>query len=277
VTLGSRSVVLQRRLKIADWIRRHGTTRVDALTEALGVSAVTIRGDLAYLEEQGLVVRSSGKARPGPSPPSASAAAADGLSRSEARPLVRLAASLAEDDAALLLGPGRLTTHLVAELPARADLEVVVTSLEALTVAKQCLDGAVYLLGGRLGADGVSIEGPQTVHALSFHVIGTFFLQAKAITRGGVLLPSGVFEPFHQAALQHARQTVVLVNGKGSGHAAHLPRFPLAAVHHVILPADADQGAIRALAEAGFARQPRPGLSAQLHSKPKTTNEDTPK
>jgi DeoR family transcriptional regulator, aga operon transcriptional repressor len=272
VTLGSRSVVLQRRLKIADWIRRHGVTRVDALTEALGVSAVTIRGDLTYLEDQGLVVRQSGKARPGPSPPGA-ALPANGLSRSEARPMVRLAAGLVDGTATLLLGPGRLTTHLVAELPARADLGIIVTSLEALSVAKQCLDGAVYLLGGRLGADGVSIDGPQAVHALSFHVIDMFFVQAEAITRGAVLLPPGAFEPFHQAALQRARQTVVLVNGKPPGSTASLQRLPLAAVDHVILAPDAGPGTSRALAEAGFRQQSRPEPSAQLHSKSKITNE----
>jgi DeoR/GlpR family transcriptional regulator of sugar metabolism len=191
--------------------------------------------------------------------------------------MLRLAAGLIDDDATILLGPGGLTTQLVAELPARDDLGVVLTSLEALAVAKQCLDGAVYLLGGRLGADGASIEGPQAVHALSFHVIGTFFLQAEAVTRDAVLLPPGAFEPFHQAGLRRARQTVVLVNGKGSGSVAAPPRLPLAEIHHVVLPPDAGQAAIRALAEAGFRQRARPESAAHLYSKSEITNQAKPK
>ena len=37
------SLVLQRRLRIAEVIRRQGSMRVEALSEMLGVSAVTVR------------------------------------------------------------------------------------------------------------------------------------------------------------------------------------------------------------------------------------------
>lgn len=59
----SRKPVLQRRLRVAETIRRRGSMRVEALSEMLGVSAVTVRADLSYLEAQGLVLRGAGQAR----------------------------------------------------------------------------------------------------------------------------------------------------------------------------------------------------------------------
>lgn len=47
------SNLLKRRLKIAEIVRKQGEIRVESLCEQLGVSGVTIRGDLAYLEQQG--------------------------------------------------------------------------------------------------------------------------------------------------------------------------------------------------------------------------------
>jgi len=276
VTLGSRSVVLQRRLKIADWIRRNGVTRVDALCGALGVSAVTIRSDLAYLEVQGLIVRSSGKAHPtAASMPSAAASA--GLTRAEARPMLGLAASLLGDETSILLGPGSLTSQLAGHLPARLELGVVVTSLDALSMARQCLDGPVYLLGGQLCADGVSFDGPQAVHALAFHRIETFFVQGEAIAAGAVLLAPGSSEAFCQAASRRSVRTIILVNGNGRSTVSHLPRLSLADADHVILPSGADRDAGCLLLDAGFSLVDDPDTEACLYTNETNKNQEMSK
>jgi len=49
-----------RRAQVLEALQRHGTVRVSDLTEALGVSAITIRRDIAQLAEDGLVERVHG-------------------------------------------------------------------------------------------------------------------------------------------------------------------------------------------------------------------------
>src|SRR5260221_12883121 len=60
------SSALKRRLQIVDVVRKDGEARVEDLSAQLGVSTVTIRSDLNYLEQQGYVVRAFGKARYNP-------------------------------------------------------------------------------------------------------------------------------------------------------------------------------------------------------------------
>jgi DeoR family transcriptional regulator of aga operon len=60
------SSALKRRLQIVDLVRKDDVVRVEDLSAKLGVSSVTIRTDLNYLEQQGYVIRAFGKARYNP-------------------------------------------------------------------------------------------------------------------------------------------------------------------------------------------------------------------
>jgi len=261
--LGSRSAVLQRRLKIAEWIRRHGTTRVDALSAALQVSAVTIRGDLAYLEEQGLIVRSSGTARP---TPVAETVAADPIPRSRLRPLLLAAAALVGPSGTLLLAPGSLTTQLIPHLPASDRLGLVLCSVEALLLARACMDGPLHLLGGRLGRDGSSLEGPWSVQALATHQIDLFVCEAAALASDGVLLPTDLPPSLHQAAAQRADRTIVLIPGDGQRPRGQT-RLEYARISDVLLtaaPADGARKGAHPLANTGLRLRP-PSAAGIVH------------
>ena len=52
----------KRRKYISDLVARHGYARVTDLAENLGVTTVTIRTDLKYLEDKGVLIRSHGGA-----------------------------------------------------------------------------------------------------------------------------------------------------------------------------------------------------------------------
>ncbi|MGH7160060.1 MAG: DeoR family transcriptional regulator, partial [Acetobacteraceae bacterium] len=125
----SRSAVLERRLKIADWIRQHGQMRVDELSAALAVSTVTIRSDLNYLEEQGLLLRSFGKAI---AAKVARRPAGEPLAKSLALPMVRLASRLIEADDALLVGHGALPLQIIPLLTELSGLILVLAALDAV-------------------------------------------------------------------------------------------------------------------------------------------------
>lgn len=63
------SNLLKRRLKIAEIVGLQGEIKVEDLSAQLGVSGVTIRGDLSYLEQQGYLKRSFGGAIATPTQP----------------------------------------------------------------------------------------------------------------------------------------------------------------------------------------------------------------
>ena len=239
--LGGRSLVLQRRLAIADRIRRDGATRVETLAALLGVSAVTVRADLAYLEEQGLVVRSLGKARPVPAADTGGGAAA--MRRAAFLPMLRAAAELVGHRLTLLLGPGSLPVQLLPELSDRQGLVLLLTALDAVPMARHCIGDRLHLLGSSLG-------GPASLHGLGSHRVDLFVFQASRIASGFAILPPGASEPLHQAACRQAADSAALVSGEAAE--AGQPRVPLSAIGQLLLPGMPDPALRAMLADCGF-------------------------
>ncbi len=247
------SLVLQRRLRIADIIRGQGSMRVDALGEMLGVSAVTVRSDLAYLEAQGLVLRGAGHARalpdenppcPDPPPPAWSLL-----------PLLRAARREVENEITVLLGPGAVLLRLLPLLADAHGLALVLCALDAVPLARSCLDAPLHLLGGEIGPDG-RIGGPKASHGLALHDIDLLLVEARGIRGGSLLLGPGDSEALLLAAGGRARRVVALVCERDTETAGAAPRLPLSLADLVLLSGPPRSGARQALQQAGFAAAP---------------------
>src|SRR5436305_3387243 len=59
---GRASLSIERRMKIVKTINMHKTATVAEITQWLGASPATVRRDLAWLDEQGLIMRTRGGA-----------------------------------------------------------------------------------------------------------------------------------------------------------------------------------------------------------------------
>lgn len=64
-----RAFVESRRNRIVEMLQGNPEVRVDELSQILGVSLITVRRDLQYLEEQNLLVRTYGGAVSTMAPP----------------------------------------------------------------------------------------------------------------------------------------------------------------------------------------------------------------
>jgi len=245
--------VLQRRLKIADWIRQHGQMRVDELSEALAVSTVTIRTDLNYLEEQGLLVRSFGKAIAARTPYARERPAGEALNKSLALPMLRLASRIIEADQTLLLGHGDLPLQIIPLLAEIQGLSVVLAGLDAVPLARRLLDARLHLLGGELGADASSLEGSQALRSLEFYPITHFLMQAEMLNGdAGLLLASKVAERFCIAACERAARRIVLIEQPALSLERRLSELPLALLTDAIFPTQPSARLRDLLAAAGF-------------------------
>lgn len=267
MVLGTRSGTLQRRLKIADWIRRQGEMRVEELSAALGVSEVTIRSDLTYLAEQGLVLRSFGKAMAAEVSPPRSSEPVRKLSRAAAAPMMQLARQLIEPEQTLLICSGDLPPQVLPLLVETAGLTILLSSIDAALLAQRCLDCDIHLLGGRIGADGVSLEGPLATQGLQTQLFQTVVVEATAVgNEGNLVMPTRAAEQFCDQALRRARRRIVLVASADLSLDAKLYQVPLEEVDHLIFPSVPDAGCQRALASAGFKPSSQAG-SAVAHFK----------
>ncbi|MHB1302697.1 MAG: DeoR family transcriptional regulator [Acidiphilium sp.] len=253
MTIGAKSAVLQRRLKIADWIRQHGQMRVDELSAALMVSEVTIRGDLTYLEEQGLIVRSFGKAIAAKTATPRDRPVGAPLTRALLTPMLRRAQALIEPDQTVLVGPGPLATQIIPWLADIPGIAVLLTNVEAVPLARMCLDSRIFLLGGEIGAETGALEGAAALRTLDHYPIGWAVLDADALSaEAALLVPSKPAERIGEAALRRAARSVVLIGNAALSLERRAAQLPLAAATDIVLPTSPSSRARDILIAAGF-------------------------
>lgn len=251
--IGAKSAVLQRRLKIADWIRLHGQMRVDELSAALMVSEVTIRGDLSYLEEQGLIVRSFGKAIATKSAAPRDRPANAPLAKALLVPMLRRAQSLIEPDQTVLIGPGDLTMQVIPWLGEIPGLSVLLANVAAIPLARSCLDARVHVLGGEINAETGALEGAQTIRALDHYPLAWAIIEADALSADAVLLlATKSAERLGEAALRRAARSIVLIGNQALSLERRSAHLPLAGVSDIILPSVPSNRARDILLDAGF-------------------------
>ncbi len=196
------------------------------LVTRLGVSAATIRRDLAELSDAGLVRRVHGGAAPlasvdataevdRPYEEVADDAAAD------KRAIARRAAELVRDGDTVLLDIGTTTGALAQELKGRS-ITVITPSLAVLDALRGDPAVDIVLLGGSLRRAYHSLVGPLTEEALRRVRASTVFLGTSGVdTHGWVLDTTSVEVPTKRLLLEAGGHVVLLADrtkfpGQGS-------------------------------------------------------------
>lgn len=245
--------------------------RVDELSEALSVSEVTIRSDLNYLEEQGLIVRSFGKAIAAKSVQPRERQTLATLTKSLATPMLRLAARLLQPDQTVLIGHGALPLQIVPLLAEIQGLTLILSTLDAVPLARACFDGRTHVLGGELGMDEVSLEGSPALRALEHYPIGFALIQAEALTtEGGLLLPTKFAEQFARAACRRATRRVVLMDSPSISLERRPSQIEIEGVTDLIFPATPSGRSRDVLGMADFRAVPSDSGSAAHFSRHKS-------
>lgn len=208
------SSTLRRRLGIVDLVRKDGEARVDELSTKLGVSTVTIRTDLNYLEQQGYVVRVFGKARYNPSLQNSGTPLPEPMATARGADEAQIAAAALrwiEDGASLFIGTGSLAHRLLPLLVARQGLSITLHDLGMVTSARQFLQSDIYVTGGFQGNDEPGLIGPAAELGVLSRSLDLCVLPVAGIdTRGRVLGRHPGAARLYSAAVRHARKTIAL-------------------------------------------------------------------
>lgn len=154
----ARFLTEERRNKIAESIIANGSIKVNDLIEQFSVSKETIRKDLIYLEQSGIIKKSRG-------------GALSVLERME-RPLkdrameapqqkqaiAEYAATLVRDDAVIFIDSGSTNLCLAKLLYLRKNLTIFTNSLSVANILVES-ENQVYMCGGLLNATTMSLVG----------------------------------------------------------------------------------------------------------------------
>src|SRR6478672_2465295 len=213
---------------------RDGAVSVQDLVTRLGVSAATIRRDLAELSDAGLVRRVHGGAAPLASveaPVEATGGAPVEVDRpyeevaddaaADKRAIARRAAELVRDGDTVLLDIGTTTGALAQELKGRS-ITVITPSLAVLDALRGDPAVDIVLLGGALRRAYHSLVGPLTEEALRRVRASTVFLGTSGVdAHGWVLDTTSVEVPTKRLLLEAGGRVVLLADrtkfpGQGS-------------------------------------------------------------
>ena len=165
-------------------LNAEGSTQVLALSEQFGVSTQTIRKDLAFLEDRGVLVRCYGGAVAAGVIGIADERPVDakrGLHTSEKERIGRLAASMIRPGDAIILDSGTTTAQIARFLPERADVVVLTNDAGILNHLMRRDDVEIVLLGGRLRRKNMAFYGGQTEAALDSLQVDRLFLGVDGI------------------------------------------------------------------------------------------------
>lgn len=159
-----------------------GLASVDELSERFGVTASTIRRDLATLQEQRKLTRTFGGAMAVAAHPEASLRQRLGEHFDAKRDIARRAASTVVPGSSLFLDNGSTVAALAHVLPVDADLSVTTTSVGVITDMADRDDVRLVTLGGEYRALSNGFVGPLTESALEYLTFDVAYLGADAVS-----------------------------------------------------------------------------------------------
>lgn len=172
---------------ILNVLHRTGSVSVDALSDQLQVTVVTIRRDLDALERKGLLHRTHGGALPiqplfyEPFRRDRSFVMQVERHADEKRRIGYAAAALIEPDETIAVTPGTTAAAVVRALPLNYNLTVVTSTANVVMELAKRKDIKVFMTGGILHGEWFSLVGPHAIRSLDNMLIHTLFIGADGL------------------------------------------------------------------------------------------------
>jgi DeoR family transcriptional regulator of aga operon len=251
---GSDMLIQERRNHLLNLIRRDGRVLVSEISDALGISRITIRKDLDYLESMGLVQRTHG----GALSPQESTLLDPSLQEKEQKQLkekqqiAKAAASLVEEGHCVLLDSGTTTTAIARELRRFSRLTVITNAVNIATELAGT-DFEVILTGGTLRKNSFSLVGPLAEEVLREMHADILFLGVDGFDiKTGPMTPNVLESRVNRAMIKAATRVVAVCDSTKFMRRSLALIVPTKAIHTVITDDQLGDKEMEELTSAGI-------------------------
>ena len=225
-----------RKERMTEMIRRRGFMSSSALAAEFGVSEMTVRRDLAELSAQGTLIRTHGGAMwreeqvletKGAEEPFFDARMR--LNRQAKARIAAAAERLVQKGQAVALDLGTTIYELAVRLASRNEIRIITNNLRVATMLAS-RPGDVYLLGGHVRHNEMSLCGPVAVQQAGKLRFDIAFLGVAALSQGGIYDYAIEEAELKQVFLTQATRRIVLCDASKFGrvslvHVARLDQF----------------------------------------------------
>lgn len=217
----------ERQRRIAEFLEEGESLRVEALSEELGVSKMTIRRDLVEMEEAGLLVRVRGGAmRRVPRLAFEQRADRNAFAKGQ---IAAACAGMVDEEDTLILDIGTTTNYVARELCQFTNLMVITNSINAALELHQHSQNKVLLTGGLMyGESELSLIGHLTATALKSLSVDKAILGCGGITLGrGFTYYDTQEVQARQLMLECARELIIVADSTKFGQERLISLAPL--------------------------------------------------
>jgi DeoR family transcriptional regulator, fructose operon transcriptional repressor len=231
-----------RRIQIIDILSQtgNGVIAVGELAQQLGVSEMTIRRDLDWLEQRAILTRVHGGAM---------AFQKDLLQRSEEKPFDdRLnesnaqkkaigwaAAQLVKDGDRIILDAGTTMQQLARNLGGKNGLTVITNNIPVATELSRYPQIETILLGGILKHQEMCTLGPMVKQGVSILSVDKYFMSASGITvRNGATDPDMREAEVKQAMMQAAGEIILVADSSKFGLVKLVKICPIQSLRRIV-------------------------------------------
>ncbi|UPK73070.1 DeoR/GlpR family DNA-binding transcription regulator [Nocardioidaceae bacterium SCSIO 66511] len=229
----------ERQRVIVEHVRERGAVSIKDLAALVGSSEVTVRRDLKQLEAAGELRREHGGAVPTVEQPrEPTYAEKTRTAARQKRAIARLAASLVDDGAAIVIGAGTTTMALAEQLRSRNELTVMTNSL---LVAQAFADSPrieVVLTGGMLRGSILAVVGSAAERSLSgLHADRTFLSGNGLTARNGLSTPNQMVAGVDRALAEAGNEVCVLADHTKIGRNSVIQTVPTEHIDTIVTDA----------------------------------------
>ncbi len=210
----------RRKNRMIEYIKVKKTVRVSELSSHFGVAEMTVRRDLAEMEESGIVRRFHGGARLAEN---AFHKESEFLSRSDVnlvqkQLIAQKALSFLNDGATIYIDGSTTCSELARILPCNKRLTVFTDSIEALCVLRdKSAYLTLYLISGELARDKNTLDGYFALKASQQINVDTVFFSCAGFTDEGITNKGLIGTQVKKTFLKNARRKVLLADSTKYG------------------------------------------------------------
>ncbi|WP_317855900.1 DeoR/GlpR family DNA-binding transcription regulator [Chakrabartyella piscis] len=222
-----------RQTNLIAYVSEHGKTEVSVLAEHLNISKVTIRKDLEYLSEKGILKRTRGFAVLN-DPGDINYRLA--FHYEEKLRIAKLAASCVEDGETVIIESGSTCAIFAEELvKTKENLTIVTNCMHIATYIKDYPNHNIIVLGGNLQPKTQALVGPITKAAIQTISVDKIFVGADGYSRNQGFTGTDLMRlDTLRTMIASAKKTYVLVESEKFDKAGTVSFLPLDSVYEVV-------------------------------------------
>lgn len=228
----------ERRRKILEYLEKDGRVTVEKLVKSLGVSAVTVRGDLDALSRAGSLVRSHGGAvRPLNPVQDYPVEVKATIHHAEKERIGRAAAKLIQPGQTIVLDSGSTAAEVAACIKSLkiAPLTVITNALNIARLLADVQNISLIMIGGILRQVSGSFVGPQAEAMLRDLHADHFFLAVDGFDpQVGPSTPDILEAQLNGLMMQVSREVTVIADASKFGRRSLSVIGEIGRIHRVI-------------------------------------------